>query len=96
MRGSVSYTVGAEGSSGHWLVSLSQPGAHCAPLPTFCSKGCDTVVSRCLCCALVFFSFAKVCTASIYFIVHVFFPEMSLPETKHTRKYGGNAPELFC
>ena len=90
MCDSVSHTVCTERSSGRW-VHLSQPEAHCALLSTFCFKGCDTVVSCYLCYTLVFLSFAKVCTASTYFIVDIFFPE-----TKHMRKYGGNAPELFC
>lgn len=29
------------------------------------------------------------------FIIHIFFLEMSLPETKRRRNYGGNAPKLF-
>lgn len=70
-------------SSGHWVfLSLSQRLTVCCCLPSVL-KDAIQAVSYCLCCTLVFLSFARLCTASTYISVSIFFPVMKLHGTNY-------------
>lgn len=85
MHGSINHTVCAERVQN--TVCPSQLVAHCL------------IIYIRLLLLLLHIGLPFICQslyASTYFIiVHIFFPEMIHPETKHKRKYCGNALELF-